>query len=65
MAKMIIEVNKECGNTTAANLLSDLGYKYEQDGESTHFLKDGKKYKFVSWNHFNGYVYDIALKEVK
>lgn len=65
---MIININKECGNATAGNLLvNEYGFKSERDYDKSIdlFVKDGKKYKFVSWNHFNGYIYDITLKEVK
>lgn len=58
---MTIKLYKDCGVTTAANILCDLGFGYEGQGR---FTKDGKTYKFVKWSHFNSYVYTITLRKV-
>jgi hypothetical protein len=68
--KIKIEVNQNCGKCTASTVLQNLGYdplmpEYNEEGKTIYpFKKDGKKYIFDSWDHYNGYIYSITLKAV-
>jgi hypothetical protein len=63
-----IEVNRDCGNTTASVVLESLGYSRLDpnlyDGKAV-FEKDGKEYEFKEWNYFNTYIYSITLEEME
>lgn len=58
---MTIKLYKDCGVTTAAGILCNLGFEWDGNNK---FEKDGKNYKFVKWDHFNSYVYSITLRKI-
>jgi len=59
---MTIDIHRDCGITTASNILATLGYKEDDRG---YFTKDNIRYTFASWNHFNSYVYSIKLRKAR
>jgi hypothetical protein len=60
-----LELNKEMGNTTGSCILESLGYNYLDNIDNIAIYENsGKLYRFISMEHYNGYVYSITIKEV-
>ena len=65
VTKLVLK--EEFGATSVSNILESLGYEdtgYDEELKCTIYVKDSKWYRFIEWEHFNGYVYYITVKEV-